>query len=498
MNTYTDKTTETKSNAIANSMGARQAAAHEAFHSEDNRPEAIAQKKIQEAVNNSGRVKPLRTVQAMANAHIGKPYQQKKENKTGLPGNLKSGIENLSGYSLDDVKVHYNSENPVQLNALAYAQGTDIHIASGQERHLPHEAWHVVQQKQGRVKATMQMKEGVHVNDDNGLEQEADVTAKKALSASVQMNHHNNDVLQGKFEMRQFKISAVSHDKGCGCSSCVVQAKAKTPPIQLMKKQPVQRVIAANPVAVNQGGMIAFGGAAMDMGLTNPIAGAVVPTYNINTAPVIGGFTATVVKTTAADEGNTNAVYMQAGIYPTNLMLHAGALGPFAVGPGNRQVYGELSAANSTLSRMAEQEHLDDLRRAFQITLGIADTAIDQAVVASPHGPFATALLAQQAAENYINGRIAILAGIQGTAPFLITAGLLALYQAKEQLTAIHRDAPGLHTFDIDRVNASTSGAAIVLHLLSLLPGVPKKDIRPIIPGAAFAVPGPAAAAIIV
>ena len=107
---------------------------------------------------------------------------QKKENNTGLPDNLKSGIENLSGYSMDDVKVHYNSDKPAQLQAHAYAQGTDIHIASGQEKHLPHEAWHVVQQKQGRVQPTLQMKGNVNVNDDAGLENEADVMGAKALS----------------------------------------------------------------------------------------------------------------------------------------------------------------------------------------------------------------------------------------------------------------------------------------------------------------------------
>jgi hypothetical protein len=105
-----------------------------------------------------------------------------KPNNTGLPDNLKSGIENLSGMSMDNVKVHYNSSQPAQLNALAYAQGTDIHVAPGQEQHLPHEAWHVVQQAQGRVKPTMQMKEGVPVNDDHSLEHEADVMGGKALS----------------------------------------------------------------------------------------------------------------------------------------------------------------------------------------------------------------------------------------------------------------------------------------------------------------------------
>ncbi len=109
--------------------------------------------------------------------------QRKSANKnnTGLPDTLKSGIENLSGYSLDDVKVHYNSPAPAQLQAHAYAQGTDIHLAPGQEKHLPHEAWHVVQQKQGRVQPTTQLKGKVNINDDSGLEKEADVMGAKAL-----------------------------------------------------------------------------------------------------------------------------------------------------------------------------------------------------------------------------------------------------------------------------------------------------------------------------
>ncbi|TAF35814.1 MAG: DUF4157 domain-containing protein [Cytophagales bacterium] len=113
---------------------------------------------------------------------------QKTGNNTGLPDNLKSGIENLSGYSMDDVKVHYNSDKPAQLQALAYAQGTDIYLGSGQEKHLSHEAWHVVQQKQGRVKPTMQMKDKVNVNNDSGLEKEADVMGAKALQMKIPSN----------------------------------------------------------------------------------------------------------------------------------------------------------------------------------------------------------------------------------------------------------------------------------------------------------------------
>ncbi|MCE2717346.1 MAG: DUF4157 domain-containing protein [Dolichospermum sp.] len=99
---------------------------------------------------------------------------REEENKTGLPDDLKAGVEALSGYSMDDVRVHYNSSKPAQLQALAYTQGTEIRVGPGHEKHLAHEAWHVVQQMQGRVKPTMQMK-GLQINDDEGLEREADV-----------------------------------------------------------------------------------------------------------------------------------------------------------------------------------------------------------------------------------------------------------------------------------------------------------------------------------
>ncbi|MEM0938983.1 MAG: DUF4157 domain-containing protein [Bacteroidota bacterium] len=134
----------------------------------DNRPGTVIQRKLLETMNGHAAGKELPV--------------QRKENKTGMPDNLKTGIENLSGYSMDDVKVHYNSSKPAQLQAHAYAQGTNIHLASGQEKHLPHEAWHVVQQKQGRVQPTAQLKGKVAINDDAGLEKEADIMGEKAVN----------------------------------------------------------------------------------------------------------------------------------------------------------------------------------------------------------------------------------------------------------------------------------------------------------------------------
>lgn len=103
-----------------------------------------------------------------------------KLNNTGLPDNLKTGIESLSGISMDNVKVHYNSAQPARFSASAYAQGSEIHVAPGQEQHLPHEAWHIVQQAQGRVRPTLRTRDGVPVNDDKGLEHEANVMGARA------------------------------------------------------------------------------------------------------------------------------------------------------------------------------------------------------------------------------------------------------------------------------------------------------------------------------
>ena len=157
MNTHADKTQDNKNQSVANGVSQVQVGGEATFQFIDNRPEAVAQRKLKEMANNSPRTmqliafqdmannspqaKQAAQLQAMADNYSSQQQQpiQKKENKTGFPDNLKSEIENLSGYSMDDVKVHRNSDKPSQLQAHAYAQGTDIHLASGQEKHLPHE-----------------------------------------------------------------------------------------------------------------------------------------------------------------------------------------------------------------------------------------------------------------------------------------------------------------------------------------------------------------------
>jgi hypothetical protein len=114
-------------------------------------------------------------------AHVQRRAAPGAAGGAGLPGPLQAGVESLSGLALDDVQVRYNSARPAELDALAYAEGPEIHVAPGQEQHLAHEAWHVVQQKQGRVQPTMQL-QGAEINDDEALEAEADEMGARALA----------------------------------------------------------------------------------------------------------------------------------------------------------------------------------------------------------------------------------------------------------------------------------------------------------------------------
>lgn len=112
-----------------------------------------------------------------------------KENRTGLPNYLKAGIESYSGMDIDDTPVHFNSPKHAKVQALSHAQDSNINAGPGQEKHLTREARHVVQQKQGRVNSTDAQAEGASINDDPGLEREADRMGKQALDPALAHPH---------------------------------------------------------------------------------------------------------------------------------------------------------------------------------------------------------------------------------------------------------------------------------------------------------------------
>jgi len=132
----------------------------------DNRPEAVAQGKLQALIQQSPHVQrltqqratitdsPYQVAQRQRLAGLfGRPVQrqpleddkllqgkfanhaaptqfqsevEKPENCTGLPDNLKAGVEHFSGMAMGKVKVPHNASPSAQLNALAYTQGEDV------------------------------------------------------------------------------------------------------------------------------------------------------------------------------------------------------------------------------------------------------------------------------------------------------------------------------------------------------------------------------------
>jgi hypothetical protein len=210
-------TTYAKDQPLKSPSGPVAHAKAQSFQFKDDRARNSSQIQLKEAIHSSPRVSKL---EAKAEA-ISEGVLQKKANQTGLPDQLKSGIEQLSGLDMSDTRVHYNSSKPAQLNAHAYAQGTDIHMAPGQEKHLAHEAWHVVQQKQGRVQPTTQLKSKTLINDDVSLEREADVMGAKAMSVT----NHTAKTLRKQIAGEVLPVQRVTKKSGNTIASGEFQIK---------------------------------------------------------------------------------------------------------------------------------------------------------------------------------------------------------------------------------------------------------------------------------
>lgn len=165
----------------------------------DQSPEAMQARHLQEIADNSSETIEMLKWQDQ----ISSQDQKKVKNETGIPDDLKLKMEQLSGYDLSDVKVYYNSPKPAEVGALAYTEGTNIYIGPGQEEYLEHELWHVIQQKKGEAKATIEVN-GKKIDDRSNKEDEADKMAKEVQSVSLENIYPktqipiNNEVTQLK------------------------------------------------------------------------------------------------------------------------------------------------------------------------------------------------------------------------------------------------------------------------------------------------------------
>ena len=155
--------------------------------------------------------------------------QEQRPNKTGLPDDLKLGLESTSGYSLDHVKVHYNSQKPAEIQAHAYIQGgTDIYVAPGREKDLPHEGQHALQWMQGKVGKPTSEVNGVKINNDRKLEKEADVMGSKALKLGQSLQ--NEEAVQRSLWENERENQSKTRLESKGLANNLVQRKVKYNP----------------------------------------------------------------------------------------------------------------------------------------------------------------------------------------------------------------------------------------------------------------------------
>jgi hypothetical protein len=173
MYTQADKNQENK--AADNAVAQKQNSSKQGSKLTDNRPEAVAQRKLQEIANNSPQVKQLKAYQQMADSRSAvaqrlgiegeeplqaKSVDDKEAGKSSFPG-IKAGIEALSGTSLDNVRVDHSASKPPLLHARSYAQGVAPHVNQDHDDLLQHEVTHTVQ----RVKDDGKMEKIKNVPD---------------------------------------------------------------------------------------------------------------------------------------------------------------------------------------------------------------------------------------------------------------------------------------------------------------------------------------------
>lgn len=109
-----------------------------------------------------------------------------KSKANGLPEPIQQKMEQSMGADFSNVNIHKNSSEAKDAGAHAFTQGNDIHFAPGQfktdqkgQELIGHELSHVIQQREGRVQANSEVN-GMAMNNDKGLETEADTMGAKA------------------------------------------------------------------------------------------------------------------------------------------------------------------------------------------------------------------------------------------------------------------------------------------------------------------------------
>lgn len=156
------------------------------------------------------------------------PENASSGSSVSLPDPVQAKMEQSMGADFSGVQMFKDSEKASSVGANAFAQGNEVHFAPGQfktdqagQELIGHELAHVVQQREGRVSANTSVG-GKPVNDDKGLEQEADDKGRLAAKADAPLQGKAQGgeggevaapVLQGSFISFALKAGAKKGSK---------------------------------------------------------------------------------------------------------------------------------------------------------------------------------------------------------------------------------------------------------------------------------------------
>lgn len=271
------------------------------------------------------------------------------------------------------------------------------------------------------------------------------------------------------------------------------------------------------PIRVNDiQNLVNAGGDINDMGVTNPPGNFNVPDFNIVCQQTKNGWSVSIHIIQVASEGTNASYYLGTGLYPSNLMMSGRNITNYSPGPTNRRIYRIVTDDIADLNRKAEEEHCNDIIRAYQITLQAVQNAINKArqdLIKAQKRYDKQDQAMRAALDALVNAdshsRIQNIFRSAINTKYNIDRNKLRndlsrLYLDIANMTQ-YRDSQGYHTLNVQRESESwnlRSWAEYSRYIIrpdrlqNYLYGE-EKDIRDVIKSSTFKVPGPASSIVV-
>ena len=102
-----------------------------------------------------------------------------------LPNKLLFAAKSLTGLSLENVDVIYDSPKTEQYQSDGFVKNNEIHLAKGNKGLIGHETWHMIQRIQNRVRTGEKTNPHFTINKNKNLENEAHIMGDKLMRMNI-------------------------------------------------------------------------------------------------------------------------------------------------------------------------------------------------------------------------------------------------------------------------------------------------------------------------